>query len=535
MPLTSITGTTPMNISSNKPASTNAVACTRRWRRPSPTRQSRRRTTTRLDFPDRSRSRAVITARSTLDTPAVRSAKPEGVPREVTGWHSAAMPDVRLTAKQFQEAGGTEDWRVLAVGASSWFDAPSHAAGAELLRGIVALVDDGAPQPDVDLRPSGVHVRIPSGPTGLSAADVSFARAISDIARGLELRADPAALQSVQLAIDAVDTKAVMPFWRIVFGYEESEDGLTDSLRRDPGIWFQQADQLRPLRNRIHVDVAWADDIDNTRRAEVLANGGHVVNDERPWVIDDPEGNEACLPLGPTAALGDDPETQDWRQMGSAITCYPTGSFRESVDLATAVARLADDAGKGLMVDVRPGCITLDSGKDQHETENFGLDEGFMELARRAQAAARGMGRPADPSPRRRFLQISIHAVDVPAVRPFWMAVLGYQQGPYQRLLQDIYDPRRINPVFWFQQIDAKDVHDEARRAQRNRIHVDLFVPDDQAQARIDAALAAGGRIANDSEAPAWWTLADPEGNEVDVAVASGREEAPRPTSHAPA
>jgi hypothetical protein len=433
------------------------------------------------------------------------------------------MADLRLTAKQFQDAGGTEDWRVLAAGAAGWFDAPSHAAGAGLLRGIADLVGAGARPPDIDLRRAGVQVRIPFGPSGLTDADVSFARAISEVARGLGLRSDPAALQSVQLAIDTVDKAAVIPFWRTVFDYEEAADDLTDSLRRDPGIWFQRADQPRPLRNRIHVDVAWADDAANTRRMAVLANGGHVVNDERPWVIDDPDGNEVCLPLGPPAALGDDPESGDWRQIGSAITCYPTASFRESVDLAASVAGLADNAGKALLIDVRPGCVTIDSGKDQQEDENFRVDAGFLQLARQVQTAARGMGLTADPSPRLRFLQISIHAVDVAAVHPFWMAVLGYQ--PDRRFAQDIYDPRRLNPVFWFHQIDAEDATDEARRAQRNRIHVDLFVPDDQAPARIDAALAAGGRITYDAQAPAWWTIADPEGNEVDIAVAAGREE----------
>ncbi|MET0577173.1 MAG: VOC family protein, partial [Ilumatobacteraceae bacterium] len=37
--------------------------------------------------------------------------------------------------------------------------------------------------------------------------------------------------------------------------------------------------------------------------------------------------------------------------------------------------------------------------------------------------------------------------------------------------------------------------------------------------------LAAGGRVVYDAEAPEWWTLADPEGNEVDIAVTVGREE----------
>jgi pterin-4a-carbinolamine dehydratase len=37
-------------------------------------------------------------------------------------------------------------------------------------------------------------------------------------------------------------------------------------------------------------------------------------------------------------------------------------------------------------------------------------------------------------------------------------------------------------------------------------------------EGRIAAAIEAGGRIVYDGHAPLWWTLADPEGNEVDVA-----------------
>ena len=57
----------------------------------------------------------------------------------------------------------------------------------------------------------------------------------------------------------------------------------------------------------------------------------------------------------------------------------------------------------------------------------------------------------------------------------------------------------------------------DAPRPQRNRIHVDVFVPHDEAEARVAAAIAAGGHIVADN-APEGWTLADAEGNEVDVA-----------------
>jgi hypothetical protein len=70
-----------------------------------------------------------------------------------------------------------------------------------------------------------------------------------------------------------------------------------------------------------------------------------------------------------------------------------------------------------------------------------------------------------------------------------------------------------LSSVLFFQSIDASDTE---RRQHRNRIHVDLFVPHDHAQARIDAAVAAGGRIVAEigSESS---NLVDPEGNEVDI------------------
>ena len=56
-------------------------------------------------------------------------------------------------------------------------------------------------------------------------------------------------------------------------------------------------------------------------------------------------------------------------------------------------------------------------------------------------------------------------------------------------------------------------------------IHLAVWVGIDQAQARVDAALAAGGKLVRDDYAPAWWTLADAYGNEVDVATVEYRDE----------
>jgi 4a-hydroxytetrahydrobiopterin dehydratase len=64
----------------------------------------------------------------------------------------------------------------------------------------------------------------------------------------------------------------------------------------------------------------------------------------------------------------------------------------------------------------------------------------------------------------------------------------------------------------------------DAPRPQRNRIHIDVWVPPDQAEARIAAAIAADGHLVTDEHALAFWVLADVEGNEACVATIRGRD-----------
>jgi 4a-hydroxytetrahydrobiopterin dehydratase len=51
-----------------------------------------------------------------------------------------------------------------------------------------------------------------------------------------------------------------------------------------------------------------------------------------------------------------------------------------------------------------------------------------------------------------------------------------------------------------------------------------VWIPHDQAGARLAAALAAGGHVVRDDYAPAWWTLADAAGNEVDIFTTKSRD-----------
>ncbi len=115
-------------------------------------------------------------------------------------------------------------------------------------------------------------------------------------------------------------------------------------------------------------------------------------------------------------------------------------------------------------------------------------------------------------------IEIGIDALDAGAIRPFWRAVLGYADEPGRLGAWDgLVDPLGQGPAVWFQRMDAP-------RPQRNRVHFDVSVPHDEAEPRIQAALEAGGRLIYDAEAPAFWVLADVEGNEACVTTWQGRD-----------
>jgi 4a-hydroxytetrahydrobiopterin dehydratase len=192
----------------------------------------------------------------------------------------------------------------------------------------------------------------------------------------------------------------------------------------------------------------------------------------------------------------------DWRVVrDDASTYFRTGSFGSGVALVDAIARLAAAADRLPDVDLRPDGVAV-----RLRSREGRFSEGDVALAREISHAARDLGIDVDLTGLQ-HVQIAIDALVIPDVLPFWRAVLGYEQVD----VADLLDPRRQGPPFWFQQMDMP-------RPQRNRIHIDVYVPHDQAEARVAAALAAGGHLVSDENAPEWWTLADAEGNEVDVA-----------------
>jgi hypothetical protein len=307
-------------------------------------------------------------------------------------------------------------------------------------------------------------------------------------------------LQRLSVVFESVDPLAVRRFWQRVLDYAPAADGgLGDPLCRDPAVRIRPSTELRPLRNRIHLDVVRpAAEVERASLGE--ASGPFGVRHA------DPDGNE--VDLVPGGGLGEEAETADWQTVFSAMACYRVSSAKQQRDLTAAAAALSDDTGFPLVVDLRPGLVIIDSGKDQWDAAAHGLEADFTDLAGRLQTVARELGATADPG-LPRFAQLFLDAADVAAVRAFWVAALGYVRDR-RAGASDIHDPRRLNPVLVFQELDASETE---RRRQRNRIHVELAVPSDLAQTRLATMVAAGGRLVDESEGR--WRVADPEGNEL--------------------
>ncbi|MEA2520379.1 MAG: 4a-hydroxytetrahydrobiopterin dehydratase [Actinomycetota bacterium] len=192
----------------------------------------------------------------------------------------------------------------------------------------------------------------------------------------------------------------------------------------------------------------------------------------------------------------------DWRVIrDDAATHFRTGSFASGLALVEAIGKLPDAASNPPDIDLRSDGVTVRVG-----THTGGRSERDLDLARQISEVARDLGATVDLTGLQ-SVQVAIDALVIPEVLPFWHAALGYEKVGDE----DVVDPDLQGPPFWFQQMDAP-------RPQRNRIHIDLYIPHDQAEVRVAAALAAGGHVVDDENAPGWWTLADTEGNEVDVA-----------------
>ena len=192
----------------------------------------------------------------------------------------------------------------------------------------------------------------------------------------------------------------------------------------------------------------------------------------------------------------------DWRWLLGALHAhFATGDFAAGLALVNEIGAMAEEANHHPDLELEYPHVRVKLMS--HDVS--GVTTRDLDLARGISAKARELGVTAEPS-LLSVLEVGLDTSEEEAIAPFWRAVLGVGESSDEDL-----------PVLWFQKTDP---HAEPRQ----RFHLDITVPPEVAQPRIDAALAAGGRLVSDAQAPAFTVLADAEGNKACICTALGRE-----------
>lgn len=177
----------------------------------------------------------------------------------------------------------------------------------------------------------------------------------------------------------------------------------------------------------------------------------------------------------------------DWRVTGTGPqAAFTAPSLSHAADLIAPVAAAAERFGILPDVDVRPEGVVVRIPNRRTE----GTPAAAAEFAAAVSQAGSKLLLTADPS-LAQSIGIYVAQHSQPDVRPFFTAALGYEAFGDT----DAVDPLRCGPQLAFNPVTGDS-------PARGRTHFDVFVPADQAQARVDAALAAGGRLSDDSHAP---------------------------------
>jgi 4a-hydroxytetrahydrobiopterin dehydratase len=192
----------------------------------------------------------------------------------------------------------------------------------------------------------------------------------------------------------------------------------------------------------------------------------------------------------------------DWVVLhGGPTAVFRVSSHLEAARLGEAIAALPGLLPRTILT------VAADRLTVRLTREMWAVEPEHVQLARAITALARDHGATADRSAVQE-VQLAVAAKPDAIDIGFWRAVLGYEP---------MADDNGIDPLGQGSTVWMQDLPPE--KPLQHAMHVDVSVAREEAERRLAAALAAGGRIVDDSGAPAWWTLADRAGNKVDIAA----------------
>jgi 4a-hydroxytetrahydrobiopterin dehydratase len=189
----------------------------------------------------------------------------------------------------------------------------------------------------------------------------------------------------------------------------------------------------------------------------------------------------------------------DWVILhGGATAVFRVPSLGEAAQLAEAVAQVPGLEGSGTLLTIADGRLSVRLTRGV-----FRLEERHIALARAVSATARAHGAVADQTGAQE-VQLTIAAKPDAVDVGFWRAVLGYT---------GLDDDNAIDPLGHSSTVSMQEL--DPAKPLRHAMHVDVSVAREHVGARLAAAVAAGGRIVDDADAPVGWILADRAGNRV--------------------
>jgi 4a-hydroxytetrahydrobiopterin dehydratase len=205
----------------------------------------------------------------------------------------------------------------------------------------------------------------------------------------------------------------------------------------------------------------------------------------------------------------------DWVILhGGPTAVFMVASLQEAARLAAAVAEVPDLEPRTLLT------AAADRLTVKLTREMWGTEARHVEVAQAISEVARQHGARADRAAVQE-VQLAVAARPESIDLGFWRAVLGYAAMADDNGI----DPLGQGSTVWMQDLDpAKPL--------RHAMHIDVSVAREHAEARMQAAVAAGGRVVVESGAPGAWILADRAGNK--VCIAAWPDGAPTPESDEP-
>jgi 4a-hydroxytetrahydrobiopterin dehydratase len=189
----------------------------------------------------------------------------------------------------------------------------------------------------------------------------------------------------------------------------------------------------------------------------------------------------------------------DWVVLhGGPTAVYKTKTFAEAALFFQALAQLPEINGTKTQINVVSERVTVRLTREVWNIESVHID-----LARSISKIADSLGVVADPS-QVQEVQVAISAKADSIDLNFWRAVLGYDA----MLGDNAIDPLGNSSTVWMQELnEAKPL--------KHAMHIDVSVAREHVEARLAAAVKAGGIIVDESQAPASWILSDRSGNKV--------------------